>query len=326
MSVRNKAKERAQRAYKTQYRVTNWPDYNRSLVKRGSLTLWIDEQTLNAWHYTGPQRRGGQVVYTDLAIACLLTLQAVFQLPLRATQGLAHSLFELMGLDLPVPNYTTLSRRAAGLVVKLPRNVNRPVHLVVDASGLKTYGEGEWRTRKHGKRGRRSWRKLHLAVDEASGEVQAIILSSLELDDAGAVEALLGQVATPITQLSGDGAYDKRKVYTWAAEQDIQRPAIPPQKRARTWKQAALPDSEAHPRDKTLARIGQIGRRSWKRASGYYRQSVVENTFYRYKKIFGSSLRSRKLAQQITEANIKCAILNRMAQLGMPDSYPVLAG
>lgn len=201
-----------------------------------------------------------------------------------------------MHLELPVPNYTTLSRRAAGLVVQLPKQ----------------------------DRG-----SLHLAVDKTSGEIQAMVLSPLELDDAGAVEELLAATSASIQQLSGDGSYDKRKVYAWAAEQGVKHFAIPPQKGARhwrtTWSQSSSAQTAIHPRDQTQAWIRQIGRRKWKRASGYYRQSIAENAIYRFKTLCSSKLRSRKLPQQITEARIKCVILNRMAHLGMPDSYPVLA-
>lgn len=326
MSIRNKARVRAKQPYKTQYRVANWPAYNHGLVERGSLTLWIDEQALKAWRYTGPRCRGGQVVYTDTAIACLLTLRAVFHLPLRATQGLAHSLFQLMCLALPVPNYTTLSRRAGCLSIQLPRQVRGPLHLVLDSTGLKTYGKGEWRTYKYGKGRRRSWRKLHLAVDETSGEIQAMVLSTDQLDDAAAVEDLLVQITRPIRQLSADGAYDKRKVYAWGASKGIEKFAIPPRKDARLWQTGARGNDPLHPRDQTLLWMRQIGRRKWKRRARYYRQSTAENAVYRFKSIFGPGLCSRRLARQITEARIKCMVLNRMTYLGMPDSYPVPGG
>jgi Transposase DDE domain len=156
---------------KAVYRIRNWSDYNRALVRRGSLTVWVDQESLDAWNYQGPAQWGGQYVYSDTAMQCLLTLRAVFHLPLRATQGMAQSVFQLMGLDLAVPHYSTLSRRAADLEVDLARKSQGPLHLVLDSTGLKVYGEGEWKVRKHGYSKRRTWRKLHLAIDARSHEI-----------------------------------------------------------------------------------------------------------------------------------------------------------
>src|SRR5512135_2437986 len=151
---------------KAAYRIRNWRQYNRALVHRGSLTVWVDQKALDAWNYHGPAQWGARFVYSDVAIQCLLTLRAVFRLPLRGTQGMAHSVFELMGLDLEVPHYSTLSRRAAELSVDLARKSEGPLHLVLDSTGLKVYGEGEWKVRRHGYSKRRTWRKLHLAVND----------------------------------------------------------------------------------------------------------------------------------------------------------------
>src|SRR5256886_4949095 len=161
---------------KTQYRIRNWSAYNAALIARGSLTLWVDEEAVKAWHYTGPTQRGAQYVYAEAAISCVLTLRAVYHLALRATEGLARSVFTLLEVALPVPSYSTLSRRAAELPVALgalPRST--PLHLVIDSSGFKVYGEGEWKVRQHGWSKRRTWRKLHLAVDEATGEIVAAV-------------------------------------------------------------------------------------------------------------------------------------------------------
>ena len=158
---------------KATYRVRNWKQYNDALVRRGSLTLWVEEATLDAWRYQGPTQQGAQFQYSDLAIECLLTLRAVYHLTLRATEGFARSLFELMGLDLPVPDYSTLCRRAGTLRITLPKKATGPLHLVLDSTGLKVYGEGEWKVRKHGYSKRRTWLKLHLAIDPQTHEIQA---------------------------------------------------------------------------------------------------------------------------------------------------------
>lgn len=147
-------------AQKTQYRIRNWSAYNRALLQRGSLTLGVDEAALGACHYTGPRQRGAQYGYSDSAIRCVLTLRAVYGLALRATEGLARSLFARLEVAFPVPSYSTLSRRAATLEVELgAKQQTGPLHLVVDSSGFKIYGEGEWQVRQHGWRKRRTWRK-----------------------------------------------------------------------------------------------------------------------------------------------------------------------
>ena len=197
---------------KTRYRIRNWPQYNAALIERGSLTLWVEEEALKAWRYPGPPQRGAQYVYADAAIKCVLTLRAVYHLALRATQGLAQSLLALLGVALPVPNYSTLSRRAAEVAVALgavPRS--GPLHLVVDSSGFKVYGEGEWKVRLHGWSKRRTWRKLHLAVDEATGEIVAAVASEAGVSDDAALPDLLARVQGEVGQVSADGAYDKRR-------------------------------------------------------------------------------------------------------------------
>jgi DDE family transposase len=163
-------------ASKSAYRIRNWKQYNDSLVRRGSLTLWVEQETLQAWRYQGPSQRGAQFQFSDLAIECLLTLRAVYHLTLRGTEGFAHSLFGLMGVDLPVPDYTTLCRRAATVRITLPKRAEGPLHLVLDSTGLKVYGEGEWKVRQHGYSKRRTWLKLHLAVDPQTHEIQAAMV------------------------------------------------------------------------------------------------------------------------------------------------------
>jgi Transposase DDE domain len=162
---------------KAVYRVRNWKEYDTALVRRGSLSLWVEEATLRAWRSQGPTQRGAQFVYSDLAIECLLTLRAVYHLTLRATEGFARSLFGMMGLDLEIPDHTTLSRRAATVPITLPKRAEGPLHLILDSTGLKVYGEGEWKVRQHGYSKRRTWLKLHLAIDPETHEIQAAVVS-----------------------------------------------------------------------------------------------------------------------------------------------------
>jgi hypothetical protein len=193
---------------------------------------------------------------------------------------------------------------------------------VVDSTGLKIYGEGEWKVRQHGYSKRRTWRKIHLSVDEATQEVQAVLLTRAGVDDAEAGCQLLEDTPGPIRQVSGDGSYDKRKFYDQCALREVKRVAVPPRHDARIWQHG---NSSRSPlvRDENLRCIRRVGRKRWKREVGYHRRSLAETTVFRFKTIFGDTLRARTLPRQITEARIKCAVLNRMTSLGMPDSYQV---
>jgi hypothetical protein len=282
--------------------------------------VWVDEAAIAAWRYTGPAQRGAQYVYTEAAIHCVLTLRVVYHLALRATEGLARSVFALLDVALPVPSYSTLSRRAAELPVALgalPRST--PLHLVIDSSGFKVHGEGEWKVRQHGWSKRRTWRKLHLAVDEATGEIVAAIASEAGVADEDALPDLLGQVRGEIHQVSADGAYDKRSCYDALAECGA-KAIIPPRRDAKIWQHAKCAGAPWQ-RDENLRAIRQKGRQRWKQDSGYHRRSLAETTFFRCKTIFGPTLHARTFPGQATELFIKAAALNRMTHMGMPESY-----
>ena len=297
---------------------------NAALGNRGNLTVWVDEEALQAWPYTGPRQRGAQYVYAEAAIQCVLTLRAVYYLALRAAQGLAESVFTLLQVSLPVPTYSTLSRRGARSEVELSRVPSSgPVHLVLDSSGFKVYGEGEWKVRQHGWSKRRTWRKLHLAVDEATGEIVAAVASEAGVTDDDVVPDLMEQVDRPVKQVSADGAYDKRKCYE-ALEATGATVTIPPRHDAKIW-QHGNSGGERWQRDENLRAIRRLGRKQWKQESGYHRRSLAETTIFRLKTIFGATLRSRSFAQQATELFLRATALNRMTQLGMPESYPLAA-
>jgi IS5 family transposase len=323
MSTPSKAKvQPVDEKPKTQYRVRNWGQYNDNLKQRGSITLWIDEDVIRAWQPdpAAPKKRGGQQEYTDGAIECLLTVKTVFHLPYRQTEGFAGSISELLGVKLPIPDYTTLNRRAKGLNVRLPARAKGAIHLVLDSTGLKVYGEGEWKVRKHGYSKRRTWRKLHLAVDEATGEVEAVVLTEASVDDAAVTTELLTQTKAKVEQLSADGAYDKEKVYQAALDKKVDKITIPPRKDAVLWAETS---PSPHPRNANLRRVWEVGSKTWKEESGYHRRSLAETAMFRFKTIFGDRLTAREEQRQKTEARIKSAALNRMTRLGMPESYRV---
>ena len=177
------------------YKVRNWPEYNRALVKRGQLTLWFDTEAVAAWRHPGPfEGRGRPKVYADAAIQCALVLNSVFHLNLRTTQGFLQSIVALMALDLPVPNYSTVSRRQSAVDVRLSVGpTDRPRHVVIDSTGLNIYGAGEWHIRKHRTLRRRTWRKLHLGVDETTKEIVAMDLTASNVHDARRLSSLLSK-------------------------------------------------------------------------------------------------------------------------------------
>jgi hypothetical protein len=312
-----------QAAPKPSYRIRNWKQYNDALVRRGSLAIWVDQRTLQAWRYQGPTKRGAQLEYSDLAIECLLTLRCVYHLTLRATEGFARSLFGSMQVDLPVPDYTTLCRRAATVRITLPKRAEGPLHLVLDSTGLKVYGEGEWKVRQHGYSKRRTWLKLHLAVDPQTHEIQAAMVTDPGVTDAEAVPALLDQVGDPIESAAGDGAYDRRVVYD-ALEARSARAVVPPRRDAKV-KRHGNRSGPRLVRDENLRRIRRIGRKAWKEESGYHERSLAETAMFRMKTIFGDGVASRAPARQATEAGVRCRALNIMTHQGMPRSVRVAA-
>jgi IS5 family transposase len=308
---------------KHSYRLRNWKQYNSALVQRGSLTLWVSDDLLKTWRNTEKTGKCGRPrTYSDTAVLCMATLKEVYHLPLRATQGLLLSIMKLLGLDLPVLDYSQLSRRCATLEVALPRRQNnQPLHLVVDSTGVKVFGEGEWKVRQHGYTKRRTWRKLHLGANEMSGEIVAAVVTTNNVADSQVLEDLLQQVEEEIEQVSGDGSYDNRDCYKAISKRKA-KAAIPPRRNARIW-QHGNSKQERLNRDENLRRIRQVGRKQWKKESGYHRRSLAETQMYRVKTIFGERVSARQIGGQATQVLIRCAALNQMTHLGMPDSYAV---
>jgi IS5 family transposase len=250
----------------------------------------------------------------------MATLQEVYHLPLRSTQGLMLSIVRSLGLALSVPDYTSLCRRRKCLEVILPRRKkNEPLHMVVDSTGIKIFGEGEWKVRQHGYTKRRAWRKLHIGADDATGEIAAAVITTNDLADSQVIGDLLEQVPDDIEQVSGDGSYDKRNCYE-AIRGRGARAAIPPRRDAKIW-QHGNSKSERLIRDENLRRIRRIGRKRWKQESGYHRRSLAETQMFRIKTIFGARVSAREFEGQVRQMLVRCAALNRMTHLGMPDSY-----
>ena len=305
------------------YRIQNWPAYDQALVQRGSLTFWLSDDFAQTWQALATPQRGAQFAYSDHAITLMLTLREVFHLTNRAVEGLTGSLFALLKLRLAVPDHSTLSRRGRHLAVSLPRQRRGALDVVMDSTGLKVYGEGEWKVRTHGWSKHRTWRKLHLGVDPQSGEIQVAVLTENSCSDDEAAVSLLPQIDTPIARFAADGSYDKRKVYDalqrLAPEAQV---LIPPRKNAHIW-QHGNTRAERLARDQNLRASRRHGRAAWKRESGYHMRSLAETAVFRVKTIFGGALSTRLLATQQTQAMLRCAALNKMTHLGMPQSYKV---
>jgi len=304
---------------KPKYKLTNWVDYNNALVKRGSLMLWIDEAVIERWH----QVCGKGAIYHDEAILCALSLRSVFGLALRQTQGFLCSLAEMLKLKVQIPHYSTLSRRAAKLsVAKHPhQHGNPPVHLVIDATGLKIFGEGEWKVRIHGVGKRRVWRKLHLGVDEATNQILVHELTKSNVHDGSILPDLLDQTDAVLDQVSADKAYDSFKCHD-AIYQRGAHPVIEPRQGASSKPPPGLKDPPPT-RGQIVKRMHQIGRKEWKKESHYHRRSLAETAMFRYKTIIGPKMHARTLQNQKTEAAIGVAILNKFTALGMPKTLQV---
>ncbi len=320
MAARTKTKVSPK--YKTKYRVKNWPSYDIALKQRGDITVWFDEEAICAWKATPSGRPGGPRKYSDLAIVTALTLRTVFHLPLRQTEGFVASLIGLMGLSLKSPDHTTLSRRSRDVEVPRFPQSGGPHHLVIDSTGLKILGDGEWQSHEHKTSNkRRSWRKLHLGID-GDGYIIASALTDRIADDGCVAISMLEQIEGNIARFTADGAYDSRPMYEALAAAGTAniKIVIPPMK-------TAAEDARAtgvwRQRNQAIERIDEVGRRQWRNESGAHQQARAENGMYRYKCTIGDSLRAKHRESQKTEALIAVNVINRMTELGMPGSVKI---
>jgi hypothetical protein len=318
------AHKRARRhpKYKTAYRVKNWREYEKSLRDRGDITFWVSQDAIDAWTPQPNGKRGGQPVYSDLAIETALMLRLLFHLPLRQTEGFLGSILRLMGLDHPCPDHTTLSRRNQTIEVRR-HSKNLPdgaLSFIVDSTGLEICGQGEWHTKKHGDKYRKRWKKLHLGVDE-NGWILACMVTDSDCHDPSQVLDLLGQVDRPIRQFVADGIYDQELVYDAVDQHSPGATIIVPPRKDAVLSGAA--DGSASQRDRHIEAISKVGRFRWKRESGYYLQSHAENVVSRYKRIITGRLRAKRDESHAREALFACSILNRMREMGQAQSYSV---
>jgi len=320
----NKAvkEDKNKKANKVKYKIRNWSEYNQALVNRGSMDIWISEDVLSSWLAEKEHHVGAPKKFSDLAIETILTVRSVFSLNLRSTQGFVASLFRLSGTELAVPHYSVLSKRGEKMNICLKKKDKKKTTLIIDSTGAKLYGEGEWKVRQHGVSKRRKWKKIHIGIDE-EGEIRVSEITDNDCHDSEEVKALTDQEKAEIDKLIGDGSYDTRSVYNIGQERKIGEFIIPPQHNAKIWIHGNRLNEPCHPRDENLRMIRAIGRKAWKELSGYHIRSLIENTMFRFKTIFGDRLSSRNDQNQRNEINIKLSILNKMFELGKPDSYPV---
>nr|AKN37953.1 Mobile element protein [Enterovibrio norvegicus] len=303
---------------KPRYKTNNWKQYNQALVNRGSLTFWIDEEAISKWKQDKQNTRGRPRVFSDLAITTALMVKRIFSMPLRASQGFIDSVFRLGQIPLSCPHYSCISRRAKDVDVSFKTKTKGPIqHLAIDATGLKVYGEGEWKVKKHGTDGkRRVWRKLHLAVDTSTHEIIAAELSLSTVTDAEVLPNLLKQTRRKILEISGDGAYDTRDCHKAI---HIKRAValIPPREGAAFWERD-------HPRNLAVGCQKLYGsNQHWKVRYGYHKRSLSETAMYRIKQLLGGRLSLRNYNAQVGETYAMVKALNKMTGLGMPKTCRV---
>ena len=301
------------------YRVTNWSQYNNALIKRGSITIWLDADLKDSWFYAGDRKPGGKIEYSDMAIEFLMTIKQVYKLTYRSLQGFCQSIFQLSGMEgLKVPSYSQIQRRGKELKVNIQvrKGTKEALHVVIDSTGLKVFGEGEWKVRKHGWTKRRTWRKIHMASDGNDLEILSVILTGNDIDDSTAGVEAINSIEEGIKEVAADGAYDKKQFRNNLPPEVLQK--IPLQKNA------VISDAPGmEQRNSAIQSIMEIGREKWKERSGYHIRSKSEVNMYRFKVEFSEKLSSRKPETEKIEVELKSKILNKFVTLGMPKSRKI---
>ena len=290
----------------------DWKSYNRNLINRGQITFWFSPDVLGAWLAPASHKRGAQEFYSDAAIEMLSIIRFRYGLTLRSTQGFAESIMELMSVEVPIPDYTTLCRRLPKLSISLKGKISKGVvHVVIDSTGLKVFGEGEWKVRQHGYSKRRDWMKLHLAVDSGNNQIISAALSTNSFKDNQLFDDLIDEIPGHIDQVSADGAYDSKGCYDKARKRGF-KAVIPPRKGAKIGQHGNC-KAPREQRDEHIREINRYGRKKWKSNNKYHQRSLSETAMYRFKKMLGDKLSSREFHRQANEVFIKCQVLNKMS-------------
>lgn len=301
------------------FKTTNWREYNAALKSRGAIDIWFDPQM--KWEGSLTGKRGRSPGFSNEAIQLCLTLKCLFQLPLRQTTGLVQSILNQNNLGWVAPDFSTLSPRQKDLKVNIAyRSNTEGLHLLVDSTGIKFMGEGEWKRKKHGAEYRRQWRKVHIGINAKTLEICAIEMTDNSTGDASTLPELLKKIPVneSILSVSGDGAYDTKKCHQAIAKRNAE-PIIPTRRNAQIWKGKT---TWAKSRNETLILTNQLGRSIWRKWSGYHQRSLVECKM-RCFKLLGERLMSKDLNRQITELHVRAAVLNRFTHLGTPTTVRV---
>lgn len=297
---------------KAKKKITHWAEYNKALCKRGSVTFWIDDTAVDAWRCkTHHGKRGRGFQYSDTAIETGLMIKGIFSLPLRALQGFIDSIFELLEAPLTSPDYTCISKRSKTVQVKY-RNKSKGAirHIAIDSTGLKVFGEGEWKVKKHGAEKRRTWRKLHLAVDVDTHEAISAEVSLVNVGDSEVLPTLLNPLRRKIDAVSADGAYDTKSCPNTLKNKGCTR-LIPPRKNAAFWE-------DGHPRNEAVEALKNGTIEEWKSESGYHYRSISETAMSRYKGLTSGKLSLRCYNAQVGEIMANVKAINKVIGLGMP--------
>jgi hypothetical protein len=303
---------------KAKYKVTNWKEYNSALRKRGDITIYFTDEAIAGWHPKKTGKRGRPQEYSDVAMEATLLIRQVNHLPLRQTEGFMNSVVCLMKAEIAIPDFSTISKRSIELPKLLLSKARESGSVViVDATGLKVYGKDEWHQEKHAVAPRRTWRKLHIGVDEKH-KIVACELTTPDVGDPTAVPELIDQIATPISTFMGDGAYDGDPVSQAVLDKHPGAQIIIPPPKTAVVSQAGNTQRDEH-----IEAIAKLGRMAWQKLTGYNMRNYAELAIQRYKRIFGNTLKARALPQQKTEAWISASALNIMTNLGMPVSVKI---
>jgi hypothetical protein len=312
---------------KDSYKIKNWQDYNKSLVQRGNLNIWLEDSVLRAWRdIDGSKIVVGERLYADCVIQCCLLLGLVYHQPLRQTTGFVASFVTLLGHgDFAIPDYSTLCRRQSCLTVEVSKALagNRKLDIALDSTGLKVFGEGEWKVRKYGASKRRTWRKLTIGIDVHSQEIVFAELTTNAEDDATTASRMLKGKTAKLNSLRADGGYDKFDLRKTLGDEVKQ--IIPPPSNAVVHKGTKKKPVPAYlkQRNEAVEFIQAHERKQWKIKEAYHRRSLNEVAMFRYKTSFTANMSARNLASQKTEVALKCKILNTYRQQGMPVAYKV---